>query len=70
MRDQNMLTDQERKVLNLLADAWNEYCKLDIQHPSHSDEFMTNIHHAQRVVMSRPTARDEGWIFGAKNDNI
>lgn len=66
MSDDSRLTDDERKVIGFLADAWNLYATLPIQHPMHQQEFATNIHQLQRLVMSRPTARIEGWVVPVK----
>lgn len=62
-----MLTEQEKHVLNLLAESWNEFSKLPVQHPSHADEFTVNIHQAQRIIMCRSVSRDEGWVIKENN---
>jgi hypothetical protein len=59
----NELTNEERAVLDKLKDAWGLFRELPIQHPMHQTEFVHNIHEAQRLVMSRPTARAEGWAM-------
>jgi hypothetical protein len=64
------LTDQERKVLNLLAEAYNEFIKLPVQHPSHQREFEQGTHVLQQLVMSRPTARDLGFIYNGDESAI
>ena len=56
------LTDDERKVLELLLDAHIAYLKLTVQHPMHTQEWAMSLHQLQRLVMSRPVARQEGWI--------
>ncbi len=38
------LTQQEGKVMDALVEAWNEYIKLEKQHPSDIDEFKNGIH--------------------------
>ena len=55
------MTEEEREVLKHLAAAWNAFVKLPVQHPSHVREMEQAIHQAQRLIMSRPTARDEGY---------
>lgn len=55
------LTDDERKVIELLAKAWDAFITLPFQHPAHKQEFQHAIHAAQRIVMSRVVARQEGW---------
>ena len=59
------LTDQERRVLSLLAEAWNEFLKLPSQHPMEQHEFCHAIHQAQQKVMIRPVVRAEGWVKSA-----
>lgn len=56
------LTADEHAVLNHLVDAWNAFNELPVQHPAHKQEFTQAIHQLQRLVMSRPTSRAEGWV--------
>lgn len=58
----NRLTPEESAVIEKLSDAWNLYVKLPAQHPMHQQEFAHAIHAAQQQIMSRPTAREEGWV--------
>jgi|WetSurMetagenome_2_1015567.scaffolds.fasta_scaffold1202145_2 hypothetical protein len=51
------MDEQERKILDLLAEAWNEYCKLSIGHPDDARDFVNAIHNAQRIIMSREPVR-------------
>lgn len=44
------LTDGERAVLDLLAEAWNAYTKLPIQHPMDRQEFAFYVHGCQGLV--------------------
>lgn len=60
--DQVGLTSEERRVLDLLAQVWNAFTELPIQHGQHQQEMSSYIHAAQRMVMSRPTSRLEGWV--------
>ena len=48
--DIKKLKPAERRVVNLLAEAYNEFVKLPFQHPSNLDEFVTAIHVCQRTV--------------------
>jgi hypothetical protein len=57
------LTDGEREVLDLLKSAYEKFIELPIQHPMHQMEFTLAIHSAQRLIMSRPTARYDGWVI-------
>lgn len=47
------LTDREAKVAQLLADAWDEYLKLPIEHPLEQHEFCMAIHQVQDMVLAR-----------------
>lgn len=53
------LTNDEARVLSLLAEAWNEFVRLEVQHPCDTAEFMTAIHAAQNIVMARLAARSD-----------
>ena len=48
---------EERKVLNGLADCWNDYCKLPVQHPDDARDFCNAIHTCQRIIMAREAVR-------------
>lgn len=39
--------EQIEKILKLTADVWNEYLKLEIEHPNEVNEFATCIHAIQ-----------------------
>jgi hypothetical protein len=51
------LTEQERKVLDGLAAAWNAFVELPIEHPDDQTEFRHGIHSLQMMILSRPTRR-------------
>lgn len=57
----DLLTTTEREIIDLLSKAHNLHNKLPKQHPMHDSEFCTAVHHAQRIIMSRPVARHYGW---------
>lgn len=52
------LTDQEGKVMDTLVTAWNEYTKLERQHPSEIDDFADGIHKCQYDLCMRILRRD------------
>jgi hypothetical protein len=52
------LTLAERNVVQLLADAWNAYALLPIEHPMDQDEFCRAVHVLQDKVLARPGRRD------------
>jgi hypothetical protein len=47
----------EGKVLECLADAWNLFLTLEIQHPDEQHEFRTALHRAQAVIAIRDARR-------------
>lgn len=57
------LTEQELKVIDLLAMAHNEHCKLEIVHPNDRAEFVDAIHKAQNIVMARLAAKTHPHLF-------
>jgi len=57
------LTGQEEKVLNLLADAWNEFIKLDKRSSSDDQEFIQAIHTAQAKIGVRVARRVDPDIW-------
>lgn len=52
-----IVTDEERAVAVALADAWNAYLKLPIEHPNEQPEFCAAIHACQNIVLSRAGRR-------------
>jgi len=49
----NLLTEAEKKVVHILADAWNAFLQLPAATNSHDiSEFMLATHAAQRVVLA------------------
>lgn len=57
------LTEQEKIVMDHLIDAWNEFVRLPIQHPSDSDEAKQAIHELQKLLALRIVRRlyPEEW---------
>jgi hypothetical protein len=51
------LSKQEIIVLNHLANAWNEFCKLEERLDHDTDEFMKAIHIAQDKIALRVARR-------------
>ena len=47
------ITEDEREVGDLLAMAWNKFCKLPVLHHADSEEFVRAIHAAQNIVLAR-----------------
>jgi len=54
------MTDAEKEVVEMLADAWNRYCGLPKYHPADDGEFCQAIHAAQNIILSRAGRRQMG----------
>jgi hypothetical protein len=54
---EELLTEDERKVLDALAEAWRRFLALPVQHKWDRTEFMLTIHQAQYIVLARPAIR-------------
>lgn len=57
MNDDNMLTQEEINVLELLGKAASAFFGLETVHPSDSLDFTYAIHLAQNLVLARPGMR-------------
>lgn len=53
-----LLTDDEQKALDTLADAWNLFVALPILYGQDRQEFMLAIHAAQNIILARPVLRE------------
>jgi hypothetical protein len=52
-----LLTDEEGDVVNALAQAWNRFVELPVEHPDDLSEFRSGIHRLQEKVLARPARR-------------
>lgn len=66
MKKFNEIEQQERKVLALTADCWNEFIKLKPTHPDDINDFADAIHELQRILAMRMCRRDHPDIFPIK----
>lgn len=57
------LTQEETRVLHLLASAWNEFERLDKKHPDDNDDFRRAIHQAQQLIALRVARRVDPLIW-------
>lgn len=53
-----MLTEQEKQILGLTADLWNELIKLPAPHGFDNAEHMRDIHDIQNRIMARSAHRE------------
>lgn len=58
--------EQEEKVLKMLADCWNEFVKLDNQHPDEQRDFADGIHKCQYILGMRFARDSRPDIFSIK----
>lgn len=49
-----MLTKQEQEVINKLAEAWNAFIELPVEHDDDLTEFRQGIHRLQEKILARP----------------
>lgn len=54
-----VLTEEERRVMAALVEAWNAFLALPVQHADDVDEFRHGIHRLQEKVFSRPAIKME-----------
>ena len=59
-------TDQEEKVLEMLANVWNEYLKLDVQHPNEREYFANGINQCQSMIAMRIARNSRPDLFPIK----
>lgn len=52
------LTEAEREIVDMLANAYNAFCDLPVEHPMDQDEFCRAIHVLQDKVLARPGRRE------------
>ena len=61
------LTAEEVHVLNLTADLWNAFIRLDNQHPASIQEIAFHLHGIQNAVMARLAVRAHPELFWEAN---
>jgi hypothetical protein len=59
MTREPLLTEDEQRILEKLAEAWNLFLELPVLHQWDRQEFMHAIHSAQNIVQARPAMRDD-----------
>lgn len=52
------MTEAEKHLVELLAEAWNAFVFMPIEHPCDRDEFCRGIHALQEKVLARPARRE------------
>jgi hypothetical protein len=62
-----MTTDGEKLVVRLLAEAWNAYLALPVEHPNEREEFMQGVHRCQDIVAVRVARRADPETWPVKS---
>lgn len=62
------MNKKEIKIMNHLVDAWNEFVKLDIQHPDEQRDFADGIHKCQYLLGMRVARKYKPEVFENKNE--
>lgn len=58
------MTDQEMRVLDLLAEAHRAFLALPVMHPADLPEWVIDLHHLQNRVMARAAIRvNPGYFY-------
>jgi hypothetical protein len=52
------MTPDEEEVIRHIVKAWNKFLELPVEHSDEVTEFRHKIHDLQRMIMSRPIARE------------
>lgn len=63
----NGLTEKENSIMDNLIDAWNEFCKLETQHPEDIKCFGDSINKARSILGLRTLRRDYPNLWKVKN---
>lgn len=58
-----MITDSEKKVMDLLVEAHNEFIKLPEFHSMETAEWASKLHDMQRIIMCREAVRQNPEIY-------
>ena len=61
-------TENERRIMDNLAEAFNIFLKMEQTHPSHMSEFVEGIHRCQNVIIHRVVQRDHPDFFPVKGE--
>ena len=64
------LTPQEKIVMDKICDGYNEFLKLETQHPSEQPDFADAIHAVQNILAMRIVRRNypEYWLIHKNNE--
>jgi hypothetical protein len=52
------MTEAEERIFLSLAEAWNAFLQLPVEHADDVDEFRRGIHQLQEKVLARPARRE------------
>lgn len=57
------ISDKEQKILDALAEAWNNFCELEEQHSMDRQYFVDGIHLCEYAVTMRWNRKNYPEIF-------
>lgn len=64
------MNDTEKKIMNLIVEANNEFIKLQQTHPSDMTDWNKSIHDIQKIICMRVVRRDYPNEFKTIKDNL
>jgi hypothetical protein len=70
MNTAHFLSDDERRLTLLLAEVWDLFMSLPVEHPMDRDEFCRGVHQLQDKVLSRPGRRQVNAIEQVVDDSL
>jgi len=63
------MTEAEKKILDKLTEAHNEFLLLPVQHPSDIQEWVCRLHELQRMIMCREAVRNNPEYYYDRGTN-
>jgi len=57
MDEELLITNEEKEIVNMLAECWNAYTRLPPNYNDHGTEFSLAIHRAQNIILARTGIR-------------
>lgn len=62
------MNEEEKKVIDVSAELWNSFLKLEKYHPDDIHDVRFHIHAIQNIVMGREAVRNNPNLFSIKNE--
>jgi hypothetical protein len=64
------LNDEEKYILDCLANAWNAFIQLPDKHMNHNNEFRDAIHRAQSLIAMQVARRANPEIWWVPAEHL